>query len=204
MASRICLGGMPNFNGPIPTCGITDSDFILLFIPLSLFQTAFRIDTFDCYNYNATSLSIQPRPRGKHHQVNPGILPGILAGAAGGTRKGFRPGEEPTIETLKALYVRFYKDHPEDFRGRSHSMSDIAVLRCDENTTAYYVDRFGFKEVPEFLEGLYKYYSTQRPVDISTSRKQTAAPLKSSTLTSMRAWKTAGSRRGAISCITRP
>lgn len=86
------------------------------------------------------------------------------------------PGEKPAIETLEALYTKFNIARPEDFTGRSLSLSDIVVLRCDGKAAAYYVDRFGFKEVPEFLEGPYKYYSTQRPVDIGTFSKTENGP----------------------------
>lgn len=85
-------------------------------------------------------------------------------------------GEEPAIETLEALYTKFNVARPEDFKGRSLSLSDIVVLRCDGKAAAYYVDRFGFKEVPEFLEGPYRYYSTQRPVDIGTFPKTENGP----------------------------
>jgi hypothetical protein len=66
------------------------------------------------------------------------------------------------------------------------SVSDIVVLRGgDRNAAAYYVDKFGFTEVPEFLQAeqdraaeqaVYKYYSTQRPVDIGTFPKTPNAP----------------------------
>ena len=65
------------------------------------------------------------------------------------------PGEEPAIETLEALYTKFNIARPEDFTGRSLSLSDIVVLRCDGKVAAYYVDRVGFKEVPDFLSGPY-------------------------------------------------
>lgn len=88
------------------------------------------------------------------------------------------PGEEPAIETLAALYAKFNIAHPEDFTGRSLSISDVVVLRCDEQAAAYYVDRLGFQEVPEFLEGPYRYYSTQRPIDIGTFPKFGNQPIQ--------------------------
>jgi hypothetical protein len=88
------------------------------------------------------------------------------------------PGEEPAIETLEALYTKFNIAHPEDFTGRSLSLSDVVVLRCDGKAAAYYVDSFGFQEVPEFLEGPYRYYSTQRPVDIGTFPKFGNEPIQ--------------------------
>lgn len=40
---------------------------------------------------------------------------------------------------------------PEDFTGHSLSVSDIVVVHKDGEDHAYYVDRFGYEEVPEFL-----------------------------------------------------
>ena len=43
-------------------------------------------------------------------------------------------------------------DRPADFTGHSLSVSDIVVLHQDGTDTAHYCDRFGFSQVPEFLE----------------------------------------------------
>ena len=40
---------------------------------------------------------------------------------------------------------------PDNYNGHSLSMSDVIVVGNDTNQTAYYVDRFGFPEMPEFL-----------------------------------------------------
>ena len=53
-------------------------------------------------------------------------------------------------ETLDSIYERFNLYHPADFRGHSLSVSDIIVLHQDGVDTAYYVDSFGFQQVPEF------------------------------------------------------
>lgn len=78
-------------------------------------------------------------------------------------------------DTLEGIYTKFNIDHPEDFKGHSLSVSDIVVLHQNGKDTAHYCDSFGFTEVPEFLkqqeQQLFKYYSTQRPVDISTYPK---------------------------------
>ena len=55
---------------------------------------------------------------------------------------------------LDSLYVKFNVDHPEDFHGHSLSMSDVIVVRDEQTAQAYYVDSFGFKEVPAFFEPL--------------------------------------------------
>jgi len=54
--------------------------------------------------------------------------------------------------TLEGIYEKFNYYHPEDFTGHSLSISDVVTLNHDGNETAHYVDRFGFKDVPEFLQ----------------------------------------------------
>ena len=54
--------------------------------------------------------------------------------------------------SLEDIFIRFNIDHPADFTGHSLSMSDIIVLSQGGNTTAYYIDRGGYRQVPEFLQ----------------------------------------------------
>lgn len=54
-------------------------------------------------------------------------------------------------DTLDSIYEKFNLYHPEDFRGHSLSVSDVVVFHKNGVDTAYYVDSFGFAEVPEFL-----------------------------------------------------
>lgn len=54
-----------------------------------------------------------------------------------------------TIDSkLEGLFSKFNTDLPADFKGHSLSMSDVITI--DEK--AYYVDRFGFKEVETFFD----------------------------------------------------
>jgi len=54
--------------------------------------------------------------------------------------------------TLEDLYIQFNGPKmQEDFTGHSLSVSDIVVVHKDGEDHAYYVDRFGYEEVPEFL-----------------------------------------------------
>ncbi len=55
--------------------------------------------------------------------------------------------------SLEDIYTRFNTDHPEDFKGHSLSVSDIVVLHQNGENTAHYVDRIGYRDVPEFLRG---------------------------------------------------
>lgn len=54
-------------------------------------------------------------------------------------------------ETLDSIYERFNLHHPSDFRGRSLSVSDVIVIHQEGQDQAYYVDSFGFRQVPEFF-----------------------------------------------------
>ena len=54
--------------------------------------------------------------------------------------------------SLEDIYTRFNIDHPKDFKGHSLSVSDVVVLHQDGQDAAHYVDSFGYKEVPKFLQ----------------------------------------------------
>ena len=86
-------------------------------------------------------------------------------------------GGASATSILEALYSKFNLARPEDFVGHSLSVSDIVVLHQGGKASPHYVDSFGFKEVPEFLAGPYKYYSTQRPVDIATYPSTDGGPV---------------------------
>lgn len=54
-------------------------------------------------------------------------------------------------DTLDSLYERFNLHHPEGYFGHSLSVSDVVVIQKDNQAKAYYVDRFGFAELPDFV-----------------------------------------------------
>ena len=54
--------------------------------------------------------------------------------------------------SLEDIYTRFNIDHPKDFKGHSLSVSDVVVLHQNGQDAAHYVDSFGYKSVPEFLQ----------------------------------------------------
>lgn len=61
-------------------------------------------------------------------------------------------GKLASEDTLEDLFIRFNGDKlPEDYTGHSLSVSDIVVIHRDGEDKAYYVDRFGYTEVPEFF-----------------------------------------------------
>lgn len=54
-------------------------------------------------------------------------------------------------DKLNTLYDRFNFEQPEDFKGRSLSISDVITVKNGKNESAYYVDTFGFTDIPEFF-----------------------------------------------------
>lgn len=53
--------------------------------------------------------------------------------------------------TLDNLYERFNIERPNDFTGHSMSVSDVIIMNRGGNLKAYYVDSFGFEELPDFI-----------------------------------------------------
>lgn len=51
-------------------------------------------------------------------------------------------------ETLEAIYVKFNTDRPEDYTGRSLSVSDLVML---DGVGAYFCDSFGFRKLDNQL-----------------------------------------------------
>ena len=61
-------------------------------------------------------------------------------------------GEVESFEPLGYLWKKFNMAHPDDYRGRSLSVSDVVVLTDKEGTRAFFCDSFGWTEVPKFLD----------------------------------------------------
>ena len=57
----------------------------------------------------------------------------------------------PTI-TLNDIFERFNINRPNDFHGHSLSVSDVIVINRTTETKAFYVDSFGFEELPDFVQ----------------------------------------------------
>ncbi len=73
---------------------------------------------------------------------------------------------------LEDIYERFNLDRPEDFKGHSLSVSDIVVVKDEAGEKAFYVDSFGFEEVPEFCK--------EREMEQDISGKEASEAEKSS------------------------
>lgn len=56
-----------------------------------------------------------------------------------------------TNDLLDRIYAKFNIEIPNDFYGYSLSVSDVIVLMDEEKRTAYFVDRAGFRVVPDFF-----------------------------------------------------
>lgn len=53
---------------------------------------------------------------------------------------------------LNQAYDKFNNEHPDDYMGRSLSVSDVIVIRNGDELSAHYVDSFDFKELENFGE----------------------------------------------------
>ena len=52
---------------------------------------------------------------------------------------------------LEDLFIRFNLQRPEDFHGHSLSVSDVVVLKREDEIRSYYTDSFGFEQLPDFF-----------------------------------------------------
>ena len=78
--------------------------------------------------------------------------------------------------TLEDLYVQFNGPKvPENFTGHSLSVSDIVVIHKDGEDHVYYVDRFGYEEVSEFLTPIQTQEKTVQVEAAETGSKQAEA-----------------------------
>ena len=55
------------------------------------------------------------------------------------------------VDTLDAIYEKFNIMHPADFKGHSLSVSDVIVIQEEGKVSAHFVDRFGFRELPDYI-----------------------------------------------------
>ena len=77
-------------------------------------------------------------------------------------------------ETLDSLYEKFNINHPEGYTGYSLSMSDVVVLQKNGEAKAYYVDRLGFTDLPDFIP------QRQREAEMNRKREDSQITLDTS------------------------
>lgn len=58
--------------------------------------------------------------------------------------------EHSTAAALEEVFQKFNIERPEDFTGRSLSVSDVVEISYRGKSEAHFVDSFGFKELPDF------------------------------------------------------
>ena len=63
------------------------------------------------------------------------------------------PDEKSTDDpaVLEDLFIRFNLQRPEDFHRHSLSVSDVVVLKREDEIRSYYTDSFGFEQLPDFF-----------------------------------------------------
>ena len=88
-------------------------------------------------------------------------------------------------DNLESIYTRFNVDRPADFTGHSLSVSDIVVLHQNGKDTAHYCDRFGFSQVPEFLQPERAAEVTIPPPDQMATQERISTPRGSFCVTAM-------------------
>ena len=83
-------------------------------------------------------------------------------------------------ERLEAIYQKFNLDHPEDYKGRSLSVSDVVVLE----DKAYYVDDVGYKPLEDFipLEVKQSHFYNELPKRLSDIAEGKIHPLQDNLL----------------------
>ena len=55
-------------------------------------------------------------------------------------------------EDMNAVYSIFNDDPPADYKAHPLSVSDVVIMNQNGDMKAYFVDRFGFQELPDFVE----------------------------------------------------
>lgn len=58
---------------------------------------------------------------------------------------------------MNAIYSIFNDDPPADYKVHSLSVSDVVIMNQNGDMKAYFVDRFGFQELPDFVEERKRY-----------------------------------------------
>ena len=59
--------------------------------------------------------------------------------------------EIPHTDVLEGIYTKFNTNLPQDYQGHSLSVSDVVVINRNGESTAHFVDSFGFADMPEFV-----------------------------------------------------
>lgn len=96
------------------------------------------------------------------------------------------PLEEGT--NLEDIFTRFNIERPEDFRGHSLSVSDVVVLHQNGENTCHFVDSFGYKEVPEFLQEMIPEKQAEKTSVIKETSVEEADPVSYYVIEDISTW----------------
>lgn len=75
---------------------------------------------------------------------------------------------------LDNVFEKYNTEHPEDYLGRSLSVSDVVVIHNGEDLSAHYVDSFGFKELENFGAVHKETAQQEKSTAVKEQPKQTA------------------------------
>ena len=84
----------------------------------------------------------------------------------------------PDAAALEELFIQFNVNHPSDFKGHSLSVSDVIALKRQGQVDAFYVDSFGFKELPGFLDRVKEAVCQKPAAEQLHQAKEAALPVK--------------------------
>ena len=95
---------------------------------------------------------IQQNSKGREYQfMGMDFVTSHQLSVEGGDYRFIYGGRLSETETLDGLYEKFNLSHPETYEGHSLSVSDVIVMQRNHQAQAFYVDSFGFRELPEFI-----------------------------------------------------
>ena len=77
-------------------------------------------------------------------------------------------------EDMNAIYSIFNDDPPADYKAHSLSVSDVVIMNQNGDMKAYFVDRFGFQELPDFVEERKKILGMENDIQKKDILEQTS------------------------------
>ena len=77
-------------------------------------------------------------------------------------------------EDMNVIYSIFNDDPPADYKAHSLSVSDVVIMNQNGDMKAYFVDRFGFQELPDFVEERKKILGMERDIQKKDVLEQTS------------------------------
>ncbi len=75
---------------------------------------------------------------------------------------------------MNAIYSIFNDDPPADYKAHSLSVSDVVIMNQNGDMKAYFVDRFGFQELPDFVEERKKILGMENDIQKKDILEQTS------------------------------